>query len=107
MTDVESCPGGSAECSYSETHELPLVGAVLRAIEQYNKERRIDPCPLCLREALLAVAALLHIEAARIRGAASLPGEQEALEEEFGEAACEKLRAVAVAAAASTAGLRQ
>jgi hypothetical protein len=107
MTDGESCPGGGAECNYSEMHELSLVEKVMRAIEEYNKDRHTDPCPLCLRDAMLAVAALLHMEAARPGGASSLLGEPEVLEEEFGEAAREKLRAVAEAVAASPIGLRQ
>ena len=66
MTDGESCPGGGAQCNYSEMHELALVEKVMREIEQYNKDRDTDPCPVCLRDAMLAVAALLHMEAGRL-----------------------------------------
>jgi len=105
MTDGESCPGGGAKCDYSEMHELTLVEKILRTIEQYNKEKNADPCPSCLRDAMLAVAALLHIEAARLEGE-NLVGGGEALEEEFGEAALDRLRAVTQAAAAGP-GMRQ
>ena len=107
MTDGENCPNGGAQCNYSEMHELALVEKVMREIEQYNKERDTDPCPVCLRDAMLAVAALLHMEAGRLGAAPSLAGGPEALEEEFGEAAREKLRAIAEATAALPIGLRQ
>ncbi len=106
MIDGESCPGGGVECDYSEMHELPLVGKVMRTIEQYNKEVNADPCPSCLRGAMLAVAALLHLEAARLGGANSLLSSSGALEEEFGEAARERLHAV-TQAAGGILGFRQ
>ncbi len=107
MTDGASCPGGGEECDYSEMHELALVEKVMRTIEQYNKEAKADPCPSCLRDAMLAVAALLHLEAARLAGANSLLSNPGALEEEFGEAARERLHAVTQVAAAGILGLRQ
>lgn len=102
MTDGEYCPGGGAECDYSEMHELTLVEKVMRTIEQYNREANADPCPACLRNAMLAVAALLHVEAARLCGA-----RPEVLEEEFGEAAREKLQAVTQVIAGGIFGVRQ
>ncbi|MFY9642910.1 MAG: hypothetical protein WCD20_01310 [Rhodomicrobium sp.] len=93
MTDGENCPGGVVECDYSEMHELPLVGKVMRTIEKYNQEVNAEPCPSCLRDAMLAVAALLHLEATRLSGANSLLG-RGALEEEFGDAARERFHAV-------------
>lgn len=107
MTDGESCAGGGADCNYSEMHELALVEKVMQSIEQYNKDQDTDPCPVCLRDAMLSVAALLHMEAARLGAVPSFAGEPDAFEEEFGDAACEKLRTIAKATAASPIGLRQ
>ncbi len=107
MTDGESCPGGGAECDYSEVHEVTLVEKVMRTIEQYNKEANADPCPSCLRDAMLAVAALLHVEAARLSGANSLLSTHGALEEEFAEAARDRLHAVTQVVAGGIRGIRQ
>lgn len=107
MTGEERCPSGAAECDYSETHELPLVQRVLKSIEHYNLEMNADPCPECLRDAMLAVAALLHMEADRPLSSRQPAAGLEALEEAFGEIARDKLRAVAQAAAAGPLGLKQ
>ena len=90
---------GAAGCEYSEKHELPLVARVLQSIEHYNKEANADPCPACLRDAMLAVAALLHLEAERLLSSNPLASGLEALEGAFGETAREKFRSVAQAAA--------
>jgi hypothetical protein len=107
MTYRESCLDGGVECNYSELHELALVEAVVRALEQYNKDQSTDPCPLCLRDAVLAVAALLHMEAVRLDGASSLLVMPEGVEERFGDAARDKLRGIAEATALSPVGLKQ
>ncbi|MGO9173661.1 MAG: hypothetical protein ACLP7P_17105 [Rhodomicrobium sp.] len=104
MTDGESCPGGGTDCNYSETHELTLVGTIMRTIEQYNKDVNADPCPVCLRDTMLAVAALLHLQAARMDGVNPHLGADGFLEEDFGEAARESLRAVAETAAENLTG---
>jgi hypothetical protein len=104
MTDGESCPGGGTGCDYSETHELTLVGTIMRTIEQYHKDVNADPCPVCLRDTMLAVAALLHLQAARIDGVNPRLGADGFFEEDFGEAARESLRAVAETAAVNLTG---
>lgn len=107
LRDDGSCPSGATECDYSETHEMPLVRRVLQSIEQYNQEQKAHPCPACLRDAMLAVAALLHLEAERLLRSTPAVSRLEALEEEFGETAREKFRSVALAAAAVPLGPRQ
>ncbi len=107
MTSGTGCPGGGVECDYSETHELALVERVLRAIDQYNQDKQAAPCPGCLRDAILAVAALLHLRAAPIGSAGLHPALSGALEAEFGEAARESLRAVTFSVAGSGVGFKQ
>jgi len=62
MIEEESCPGGADDCKFREKHELMLVEEIMRTIKQYNKDKEPDPCPACLRNTMLAVAALLHIQ---------------------------------------------
>jgi hypothetical protein len=107
MTDREGCLGGDVECDYSEKHELSLVERILRTIEQYNKDQNIDPCPACLRDAMLAVAALLHLQSARLQIPATLPATADPLEVEFGTIAQERLRAVTEAVLQHPVGLKQ
>lgn len=104
MTDGEGCPGGGTECDYGELHALTLVEKIMRAIDQFNRDVKASPCPACLRDVMLAVAALLHIEAARLEGK-SAPAK--ALEDRFAEAARDRLEAVIQAAALTPAGIRQ
>jgi hypothetical protein len=96
MIEEEDCPGGAEDCKYTARHELTLVEEIMRTIEQYHKIKQADPCPVCLRNTLLAVAALLHFQSGR-RG--NFPGQaakQDAAE--FGEAALGRLRDVIEAA---------
>jgi hypothetical protein len=65
MSDQEPCGNGNLNCNFDDKHELPLVGEVLRTIERYNKKKKISPCPSCLRDSMLSVAALLHLEGAK------------------------------------------
>jgi hypothetical protein len=95
MVEEESCPVGTEDCKFRETHELMLVEEIMRTIELYNKDKQALPCPACLRDTMLAVAALLHIQA----GPASLrSGGASHAEAEFGEAAVGRLRDVIEAA---------
>jgi hypothetical protein len=71
MSGQERCRNGSQGCEYDDKHELALVGEVMRVINDYNKKEDIDPCPLCLRDTMLAVAALLQLEAARLKQAST------------------------------------
>ncbi len=102
MTSGTSCTRGRVECDYSETHEMPLVERILRTIDQYHTAEQAEPCPACLRDAILAVAALLHLRAAGPIHTAT--GRHEA---EFGEAASESLRAVTLTVSGGAAGFKQ
>ena len=72
---------GVVDCDYSEVHELPLVQRIMRTIEQYNREQQAEPCPACLRDAMLTVAALMHLR----ESAAGMPiyAGDSTLEQEF------------------------
>jgi hypothetical protein len=69
MNQEESCPNGRPECDFPEQHELALAGRLLRMIENYTREHGTYPCPKCLRNSMMAIAALLHLEAAKIEEA--------------------------------------
>ena len=88
MIEEEGCPGGAEDCKFREKHELMLVEEIMRTIEQYNKSNQADPCPACLRDTMLAVAALLHVQS----------GQAGRTEAEFGKAAIGRLRDVIEAA---------
>jgi hypothetical protein len=66
MSDEDRCRNGSQECIFDNEREQALVSELMRVIESYCKTEDIDICPLCLRDTMLAIAALLHIEAAKI-----------------------------------------
>ncbi len=89
MIQEERCPNGAPKCDYREAHELTLVGTIMHAIEHHNKTEDAECCPACLRDALLAVAALLHVEAVRLNSANG--GETHTLEADFANAACQRL----------------
>ena len=67
MSEEDCCPNDNANCDVNIEHEEALVREIMRVIGRYSKKEDVDICPLCLRDTMLAVAALLHIEAARIR----------------------------------------
>jgi hypothetical protein len=94
MNNEESCPNGRSDCDFPEKHELALAGRLLRMIENYTREQGTYPCPKCLRNSMMAIAALLHLEAAKIeeeeRIARLQPGEP-GFVEGFAEAARERL----------------
>jgi hypothetical protein len=66
MSGQDCCRNGGQNCEFDDKHELALVGEIMRVIGDYNKKEDISLCPLCLRDAMLSVAALLQLEAARI-----------------------------------------
>lgn len=93
MSKEESCPNGRPECDFPEKHELALAGRLLRMIENYTKEQGTYPCPQCLRNSMMAIAALLHLEAAKEEAeyfARHKPGEP-GFVDGFAEAARERL----------------
>jgi hypothetical protein len=93
MSKDPSCPNGRPRCDFPEKHELALAGGLLRMIETYTKENRTYPCPKCLRNSIMAIAALLHLEASKAEEASF--GEGKPIEpgfvESFAEAARERL----------------
>ena len=66
MNEEDTCPNGRADCDFAEKHELALAGKILRIIESYTKDNETYPCPKCLRNSMIAIAALLHLEAEKI-----------------------------------------
>ena len=59
MSEEDTCPNGRADCDFAEKHELALAGKILRIIESYTKDNETYPCPKCLRNSMIAIAALL------------------------------------------------
>ena len=57
--DVQSIEVGAGDTA--------LVEEVLRAISRYCEANDIVPCPVELRDTMLALAALTHIEAAKMK----------------------------------------
>ena len=96
MSDDGSCPNGSPDCEFGLTRELTLVEKIMRAIGLHGQNEHINPCPLCLRDTILTVAGLLHIEATRLdpEKAGKSPVGGERFEEAFAKAARERLTAV-------------
>jgi hypothetical protein len=66
MSEEDRCRNGNPDCEFDDKHEQALARKLMRVIASYSKKEGIDICPLCLRDTMLAVAALLHLEAARI-----------------------------------------
>jgi hypothetical protein len=66
MSKEDRCRNGTPNCEFDSEHELALVSELMRVIGSYDRKENIDACPLCLRDTMLAVAALLHLDAARI-----------------------------------------
>jgi hypothetical protein len=105
MIDEERCPHGAPGCDCREAQGLTLVGVIMRSIEQYNRTGEAEPCPGCLRDALLAVAALLHLKAAHLDSADA--GGKRALDADFANAARQRMSDVVLAVAGPVSGFRQ
>jgi hypothetical protein len=92
MNEKDNCLG----CEFDLTHELALTEKIMRTIAGYNQQEHIEPCPVCTRDTMLAVAALLHLEAARLdperAGKPRAWGKR--LDEVFTKAARKRLKAV-------------
>jgi hypothetical protein len=69
MSDQKPCENGSPNCDFDHKHEQLLVGELMRTIERYSNKKKISPCPSCLRDTIISVAALLHLEAAEVETA--------------------------------------
>jgi hypothetical protein len=74
-------------------YDPDLASKILSAIESYNRDRNIAPSPRPLRDTLLAIAALLHLDTAKAARSACNPTD-EAVFGAFAEAAQDQLRAV-------------
>src|SRR5258706_5860523 len=109
MSDEGSCPNGSEACEFRDIQELVLVERIMRVIGHFKQDERSNPCPICLRDSMLAVAALLHLEAAKINGGGSghTTIEKQRVDEAFTEAARRRLNAVAQVAAGNVIHLKQ
>ena len=59
MSEEDTCPSGRQDCDFAEKHELALAGKILRMIEGYTKDNETYPCPKCLRNSIMAIAALV------------------------------------------------
>ncbi len=71
-------------------YDPTLVKRVMSVIEDYVREKNALPSPAPLRDTMLAVAAVLHMDAVRTRGA----GDYESIVEGFGNSARKQVRAV-------------
>jgi hypothetical protein len=105
LSDEGNCPNGSNNCDFTGAHELALTKEIMGMIGRYRQDGHIDRCPLCLRDTMLAVAALLHLEAATVARAKSRKTAVggKSIIEEFTEAASERLEAVIGASPARVA----
>jgi hypothetical protein len=82
-------------------HELALAQEIMAVIERYNNTRSIPHRPRAIRDTLLGVAGLLHLEHARI-----VSGSFDCLQlrEAFAEASLVQYDAAMETSAAITAG---
>jgi hypothetical protein len=100
MSERDSCSSNNLRCDFGGEHKLALVQKITRMIERYNQDEAIEPCPTCLRDTMLDLAALLHHEAEKIYAARNAI-DAKSFDETFAEAARERskkvLEALAVA----------
>ena len=96
LSDERNCPNDGNNCDFTGADELALTKEIMGVIGRYHQHQHIDPSPLWLRNTMLAVAALLHLEAVTVARAKSqktaVDGKR--IIEEFAEAASERVEAV-------------
>lgn len=99
MSEQDDCPHGSTDCDFAEAHELALARRLAQMIEDYTQVNRTYPCPKCLRDLIMAIAALLHLEAIKIDKKAARQNwpEGTSFTEAFAEAARERMLSVMAA----------
>jgi len=101
----DSCPHGNEECAFSPADELALTQQIMDVIGRFSQNEPTAPCPFCLRDTMLVVAALLHLDGAKIAaaqtGEPSIDGTRAS--NEFTQAARERFEAVMEADAARIA----
>src|SRR5262245_41810654 len=93
--------GRTGQGDFGARGDYGLVLKIMHAIECYNRDEHIDPNPHSLRDTMLAVAALLHLEATKI-DSMDQPGaaeDGEALRKTFTGAAWCQFDAIIAAAA--------
>ena len=82
-------------CDSDAQDDPVLVAKIMGVIEQHHKEKHITACPTCLRNTMLSVAALAHLESAMqlfVSGGRSSSGQR--LTEMFAEVAHERMEAM-------------
>jgi hypothetical protein len=94
MSDRSGCTG---LCDLSARSDYGLVLKIMRTVEHHNRDEYIVPDPRSLRDTMLAVAALLHLEAIKMESAnpPAVAGNGKQLREAFAGAARCQLDAVA------------
>jgi hypothetical protein len=104
MSEQDHCLKGGPNCKFGVADELALTEQIMREIKRYSRDKRVEPCPLCLRDTMLAVAALLHLEAANLPGEAegSQARRDKQMRSKFKEAASRRLNAVVHASLSRT-----
>src|SRR5882672_8088183 len=83
-------------CDCDAQDDPVLVAKIMGVIEQHHKEKHITACPTCLRNTMLSVAALAHLESAMqpfVSGGRSRLGQR--LTTMFAEVAHDRMEAVA------------
>jgi hypothetical protein len=93
MTDRNRCSNGSLGCDFDSG--ITRVEELMQVVGSHYGDERLA-CPMCLRDSMLVVAALLHVEASRITalGLGTIANVADVLADTFASAACGKLRAV-------------
>jgi hypothetical protein len=95
------CDQSGSISDLSARDDYRLVLKIMQTVDRHNRDEQIDPDPLSLRDTMLTMAALLHLEAIKMDGGNQLAaaGDGEQLRETFASAACRQLDAVAEASA--------
>ncbi|MGA7324582.1 MAG: hypothetical protein WBX25_08905 [Rhodomicrobium sp.] len=93
MRERDGCPNRNEDCDFSDVNELALTRKIMEAISRFSQDEQITPCPLCLRDTMLTVAALLHLEGMKISRAHRAHTSKRA-NDEFTQAGRQRLKAV-------------
>jgi len=104
MSERNSWPASNEDCEFSSFHELVLTQKILEVIHRFSRDEQICPSPFSLRDTMLAVSALLHLEGVKIASAQighSVNCRQ--ANRRFTQAASERFEAVMEAAAVRAA----
>ena len=82
-------------CDCDAREDPVLVAKIMGLIEQHHKEKHITGCPTCLRNTMLSVAALAHIESAmQLFVSAGISSSGQRLTKMFAEVAHERMEAM-------------